>query len=148
MHDERPPVAVAIVGMIGVSLIGWIALAVRPDPDPPYLMLAEQTPHSLGERDGERVRLHGWIKPGTITEQPWGFSYLLYGGTTAVVVELVTPDLDCRPHDQSELVVTGWLDGDRLIGERAIGRCPSKYQGYGERDRCGGRVGRAEPAFY
>jgi len=83
----------------------------------------------LPEHRGRRVKVHGFVRDGSIGRRPaTGGHRFAIGGDPPLVVEYegVLPD---RFQDRLEVIVTGTLaeDGRTLAGDELVAKCPTSY---------------------
>jgi cytochrome c-type biogenesis protein CcmE len=132
MRPERILAAVAAV-VIAIILAHAIGIAVMRDAaGPRYMMVDELVTKRLGSELGREVRVHGYVKVGTIGHGANQSRFVLqYKGVAIRVLTHVTWP-KCMRSD-SEVVARGRLrvdaDGWYLDVTELLTKCPSKYQG-------------------
>jgi len=119
---------------ISAALISLVVVSIHlaPPPSPPYKMVDEVALRpSLW--DGERVRVHGWVKPGTIihaTADLHVFTLERSGEAMRVWYRGPLPDTF---KDQSEAIVLGTVlrEGGTwwLSAVEVMTKCGQKYEG-------------------
>lgn len=118
---------------ISVALIALVMVTIHlaPAPSPPYKMVDEVAlrPSSW---EGERVRLHGWVKPGTIVHVANDlhvFTLQRNGESMRIWYRGIVPDTF---KDQSEAIVLGTVlheDGTWwLAATELMTKCGGKYE--------------------
>ena len=110
-----------------------VALYARPPPEPRYLMVDEVVARA-GELDGARLRVHGWVRPGSIHRFPSReIAFLIQRHGTQLGVHYVGSVPDTFK-DQSEIVVVGTLRGGSIEAEQLLAKCATKYEADPQRD--------------
>ena len=122
---------------IGLSsaLLGLCAALVyyTPPPAPKYLMVDEVVAQA-GELEGARLRIHGWVQPGTIVHvNPELTTFVLQKAGKMLRVWHAGPVPDTFK-DQAELVAYGTLRGEFFAAEQLLAKCATKYEGDPKRD--------------
>jgi cytochrome c-type biogenesis protein CcmE len=124
---ERTPGVIAKTVIAGVLLgMGTTAVALRPPPSPPYLMVDDAVA-KLPELEHRRLRVHGWVVAGSIvriTPHMTSFTIQKNGQRLAAWYEGALPDTF---KDQSEVVVLGTVEGERLIATEIMAKCGGTY---------------------
>ena len=119
---------------ISAALIALAVVSIHlaPEPSPPYKMVDEVAMRPLAW-EGERVRLHGWVKPGTIVHVANDlrvFTLQRNGESMQVWYRGLVPDTF---RDQSEAIVLGTVlheDGRWwLVASELMTKCGGKYEG-------------------
>jgi cytochrome c-type biogenesis protein CcmE len=106
--------------------IGAAALCYRAADGPPkYRMVDELTRAD----DGKELRVHGWVKPGTLVVRDRAYMFALQkaGREVVVIGNGVLPDT-LKP--QSEVIVRGTLHDGVVQADEVLAKC---LQGYGTR---------------
>lgn len=132
-HVEPTP---GILPKIAISAalisLAMVAVHLAPAPSPPYKMVDEVAIRPA-PWDGERVRLHGWVKPGTIIHirsDLHVFTLERHGQALRVWYRGYVPDTF---RDQAEAVVSGTVlreDGTWWVSATELmTKCGGKYEG-------------------
>jgi cytochrome c-type biogenesis protein CcmE len=78
---------------------------------------------------GKPLRVHGYVVKGSITRKPdsreYRFDVHRNGKVVTAYYSGTVPD---GFKDESEIVLTGVLDGDAFVAEHMEAKCPSKYE--------------------
>lgn len=119
-------VLVVVAGIAYLSLMGFQSAKT-------YYLSVDQTLDQAGGLDDRFVRVHGKVEPGTVN---WAVDQVTLrfamagdtGRTLPVVYKGVKPDL---LQDGVDVVVEGRVQGDTLVAERVMVKCPSKYEAAG-----------------
>jgi cytochrome c-type biogenesis protein CcmE len=119
---------------ISAALIALVVVSIHlaPEPSPPYKMVDEVALRPT-RWDGERVRLHGWVKPGTIVHVANDlhvFTLQRNGEAMRIWYRGTVPDTF---KDQSEAIVLGTVlreDGTWwLAATELMTKCGGRYEG-------------------
>jgi cytochrome c-type biogenesis protein CcmE len=137
-HVEPAPGMLPKIAISAALIALATAVAhLAPEPRPPYMMVDEVAIRPV-PWDGERVRLHGWIKAGTIIHvgsDLHAFTLQRNGQAMRVWYRGQVPDTF---RDQSEAIVLGTVlreDGTWwLSATEVMTKCGGKYDG-GSRNR-------------
>ncbi len=133
-NAELPP---GILPKIAISagLIALVVAAVHlaPAPAPPYKMVDEVV-RSPDAWEGKRVRLHGWIKPGSIVRVTNDLNlFTIQRGGLALRVWHAGPVPDTL-RDGWEVIATGRIERERgrlwLASDEVMGKCATRYEGF------------------
>ena len=132
---ERVVAKLALTATVLAITIAFAVSARRSDP--PYLFVHELIANGLQSRQGQELRLHGFVQgcleAGSDTEHR--FMLVNRGVGLRVNVNGALPDTF---RDQAEVIVTGRLvkrGGWELDGTAVLAKCPGKYDGAPERLR-------------
>lgn len=115
---------IALASLLLALCVG--VLYATPPPAPRYVMVDEVVAHA-GDFDGARLRVHGWVHPGSIVR--WGPDLTTFvlereGRQLLVWHAGLVPD---TLRDQSELVAYGTLRGEFFDSEQLLAKCATKY---------------------
>lgn len=133
-HAESTPGTLPKIA-ISAALIALVVAAIHlaPAPRPPYEMV-DAVMRAPARWEGERVRIHGWVKPGTIREVTSDLHvFTLYRAGYAVRVwhHGAVPD---TMRDGSEVIVDGTVDRAGkawwVSSTAVFAKCPTKYEGF------------------
>ncbi|HEY8552736.1 MAG TPA: cytochrome c maturation protein CcmE [Thermaerobacter sp.] len=116
-------VLVVLAGIAYLSLMGFQSAKT-------YYLSVDQALGRADELQGRFVRVHGRVAPGTVdwTVHDVTLAFAMAGESgrsLPVVYKGVKPDL---LQDGVDVVVEGRLEGDTLVADRVMVKCPSKYQ--------------------
>ena len=119
-------VLVVIAGIAYLSLMGFQSAKT-------YYLSVDQALDQAPGLGGRFVRVHGKVEPGTVD---WAVEEVTLrfamagdsGRALPVVYQGVKPDL---LQDGVDVVVEGRLQGDTLVADRVMVKCPSKYEAAG-----------------
>ncbi len=112
----------AIVVTTLVGLVVW-AMA-RPDSTSSYV-----TPSTLATapETSEMVRLTGTVVPGSVERDGLETTFLVTDSSDAVAVATEAPLPDAF-RDRSEVIVSGYLEGETFVAAEVWAKCPSKFK--------------------
>jgi cytochrome c-type biogenesis protein CcmE len=129
---------VVLVLLSGVFVALFVSSMNRHHEDEPYLMVDELLEKGLDAYRGDRLRVHGWVVPGSIQRHDGWATFVIQKNKKRLRVRAdgPMPDTLC---DDREVVVIGVLHRDVLEAGDVIAKCPSKYEGTPGRP-CGGSV--------
>ncbi len=134
MRYAEPPPGILPKVAISAALIALAVVAIHlaPEPSPPYTMVDEVALRPA-RWDGERVRVHGWVTPGTIVHVGADlhvFSLQRNGQSLRIWYRGPVPDTFI---DQSEAVLLGTVvkeDGTWWLAATDLRtKCGGKYDG-------------------
>ncbi len=132
-HAESTPGLMPKIA-ISAALIALAVTAIHlaPAPTPPYRMV-DDVASDPASWEGRTVRLHGWVKPGSIVHITSDFTiFTLERRGHALRVWHTGPVTDLL-RDQYEVVVTGRVErAGRAVwvaSTDVFGKCASKYGG-------------------
>jgi len=116
-------VLVVLAGIAYLSLMGFQSAKT-------YYLSVDQALGRADQLEGRFVRVHGRVAPGTVA---WSvhdvtLAFAMAGDSgrpLPVVYKGVKPDL---LQDGVDVVVEGRLEGDTLVADRVMVKCPSKYE--------------------
>ena len=84
---------------------------------------------SPAQWEGKNLKLHGYVKPGTITRKrdtlEYRFDMQRNGQIVTAYFEGIPPDTF---KDDSEVVLTGVMTGQGFHATEMTAKCPSKYE--------------------
>ena len=84
---------------------------------------------NLDAWDGKGLKLHGFVKPGSIARKPntteYRFDMQRHGQVVTAYFDGIPPDTF---KDDSEVVLTGVLKDDSFHATEMTAKCPSKYE--------------------
>ncbi len=133
-NATTPPGSALRIGLASVLLALCVGVMyLTPPPTPRYLMVDEVVAHA-GDLDGERLRIHGWIHPGSIVRWTPNLTTFVLQKAGAQIRVWHTGPVPDTLRDQSELVAYGTLRGDFLETEQLLAKCATKYEGDPKRD--------------
>jgi cytochrome c-type biogenesis protein CcmE len=121
-----PALASAIAVSVGGGVTGWM-LRSRP-PAPAYYVEVDAVAAHPADHVGERLRLHGYVRPGTLVRGA--------DGRLALVVAVHDHGLPVRYagaapdalRDGMEVVAGGRLSADGVfVADELVVKCPSNY---------------------
>lgn len=130
---DRVLVKIVLTAAVAVAGVGFTLFGDRPAPA--YFFVDALHTSGLGTHEGEELRVHGFVVPGSIhefTTDPNQHSFLLTseGKKLRVIHGGTLPDVF---RDHAEAIVTGELahrDGDWVIDATQIStKCTGKYDG-------------------
>ena len=112
----------AIVIATLAGLVVW-AMA-RPNSTSSYV-----TPSTVASAAGaaEMVRLTGTVVPGSIERDGLHTTFMVTDTTDQVGVSTDAPLPDAF-RDRSEVIVSGYLDGESFVAAEVWAKCPSKFK--------------------
>lgn len=111
--------------IVVVTLAGLVVWAMaRPNSTSSYV-----TPSTLAAAEGatEMVRLTGTVVPGSIERTGLSTEFLVTDATQEVAVSTDAPLPDAF-RDESEVIVSGYLEGERFVAAEVWAKCPSKFK--------------------
>lgn len=119
-------VLVVVAGIAYLSLMGFQSAKT-------YYLSVDQTLEQAGGLGGQFLRVYGKVEPGTVdwTARDVTLQFAMAGEsgrTLPVVYKGVKPDL---LQDGVDVVVEGRLQGNTLVADRVMVKCPSKYEAAG-----------------
>lgn len=132
-----------IIGLLPIGCDGTPTSETPPQSEPSavgqLLERVSSTPSVLefyevdelrAKHHGSHVRVHGWVKPGTIMQRadPPSIRFELVRGDATLTVKYAGPPPD-RFQDRLETIVTGTLsdDGASFQAEDLVAKCPDDY---------------------
>jgi cytochrome c-type biogenesis protein CcmE len=125
-HDRFATKILATVAVVALT----ITFAMRVRRDAPYMMVDELVAKGFGKHLGEGIRVHGWLRAGSIDHAGDDHRFVLTAKGAAVRVHYrgAWPE---RIRDQSEVVMRGRLtfdvNGWLLEANEMLWRCSIKY---------------------
>lgn len=138
--------AVVAVG-VGVLVLSSLGSAQ-------YYKMVDELMAEPASYEGKDLRVHGWVKPGSINEdivhQQTVRDFILEAKGKQILVRHSGPKPDTF-RDQSEVVAEGRLvkEGDRYVLEatKLMAKCPSKYEGAAANKNLGNSTSDTKPVF-
>lgn len=111
--------------IVVVTLAGLVVWAMaRPNSTSSYV-----TPSTLTAAAGETemVRLTGMVVPGSIERDGLSTEFMVADVTDEVPVATDAPLPDAF-RDRSEVIVSGYLEGETFVAAEVWAKCPSKFK--------------------
>ncbi len=132
---QVPGRVLAKVALSAAVVAAGVAWGVaRPPHAPPYYLVDDLVAGGLRAHEGELVKVHGYIQPGTI-ERLYGddnlHRFMLSRGGVGLRVDMTGPLPDTF-RDRADVIVTGRIaheDAWTLAGNAVIAKCPTRYDG-------------------
>jgi cytochrome c-type biogenesis protein CcmE len=125
-HDRFATKILATVTVLALT----ITFATRVRRDAPYMMVDELVTKRFGDSFGHVIRVHGWLRVGSIEHAGDDHRFVLTAKGAALRVHY-RGEWPARIRDQSEVVVRGTLtfddDGWLLEASEMQWRCSIKY---------------------
>ena len=125
-HDRFATKILATVAVLALT----ITFVARVRRDAPYMMVDELVTKRLGDSLGQGIRVHGWLRAGSIDHAGDDHRFVLTAKGAALRVHY-RGEWPARIRDQSEVVMRGRLtfdsDGWLLEANEMLWRCSIKY---------------------
>lgn len=140
MPTSSPAPPSAVTPAANEESASFFAALGRAITGPPGLLEFVEVEALQSAHRGHRVKVHGWVRDGSIARHPASGAYRFAIGPRvargeaspagpSLVVEYagVLPE---RFQDRLEVVVTGRLadDGATLVGDDLVAKCPTSYE--------------------
>jgi cytochrome c-type biogenesis protein CcmE len=114
-------------GLVALTLAGLLVWATgRPGATAFYI-----TPTELVAAGGSApqadYRVNGKVVPGSIEQHGLDTTFLVSDGRTEVTVTTDRPLPDAFK-EESEVIARGHFDGELLVAEEVLAKCPSKFK--------------------
>ncbi len=111
--------------IVVVTLAGLVVWAMaRPNSTSSYVT---PTTVAAAEDATEMVRLTGTVAPGSIERDGLSTEFMVADATSEVAVVTDAPLPDAF-RDRSEVIVSGYLEGERFVAAEVWAKCPSKFK--------------------
>lgn len=79
--------------------------------------------------EGQLLKVHGYVVPGSIARKPASREYkFAMQRNGKVITAYFTGTVPDGFKDESEIVLSGVLSGDRFVADHMEAKCPSKYE--------------------
>ena len=114
-----------VTTLVGVAAGGGYHQLATSCRDVPYHFVDDLVADGLRANAGRELRVHGWIRAGSLTQREGKHSFLVERRGVALRVTATSPPAEAI-RDQAEVIVTGRLvedNGWTLAGSVVVAKC-------------------------